>query len=143
MFDFSIAKLPRIEFGSGIFKTLPNIIASYGRRILLVTGGQSFRCNDYWQPFINELNNRAITWIHCTVTEEPSPTLIDESVQAFADQSFDVVVGIGGGSALDAAKAIAGLLKVQRSVMDYLEGVGPELPYEGPADHSRNRQRSD
>jgi alcohol dehydrogenase class IV len=133
MFDFSIAKLPRIEFGSGIFKKLPNIIASYGHRILLVTGSRSFRCNDYWQPFINELNNRAITWTHCTVTEEPSPTLIDETVQSFADQSFDVIVGIGGGSALDAAKAIAGLLKVQRSVMDYLEGVGPELPYEGPA----------
>jgi alcohol dehydrogenase len=42
-------------------------------------------------------------------------------------------MGIGGGSALDAAKAIAGLLRVGRSVMDYLEGVGPELPYEGPA----------
>ena len=74
-----------------------------------------------------------MTWAHCTIAEEPSPTLIDETVKAFADHSFDVVVGIGGGSALDAAKAIAGLLKVQRSVMDYLEGVGPELPYKGPA----------
>lgn len=133
MFDFSIAKLPRIEFGAGTIKKIPNIAASYGCRILLVTGGKSFSNSDFWQPLINELNGRAMSWVHCTVAEEPSPTLIDETVRSFADHSFDVVIGIGGGSALDAAKAIAGLLKVQRSVMDYLEGVGPVLPYEGPA----------
>ena len=44
-----------------------------------------------------------------------------------------VVVGIGGGSVLDGAKAIAGLLPSGDSVMDYLEGVGPEKPYHGPA----------
>ena len=132
MFDFSIARLPRIEFGAGSFNKLPEIIAGYGSSILMVTGGKSFRTSEKWHHLVDELNERGIIWEHCTVAEEPSPTLIDEIVQAFADYSFEVVVGIGGGSALDAAKAIAGLLKVQRSVMDYLEGVGPELRYEGP-----------
>jgi alcohol dehydrogenase len=133
MFDFSIARLPRIEFGTGSFNKLPEIIEGYGTSILMVTGGKSFRTSEKWHHLVDELNKRGIIWEHCTVAEEPSPTLVDEIVQAFADYSFEVVVGIGGGSALDAAKAIAGLLKVQRSVMDYLEGVGPQLKYAGPA----------
>lgn len=59
--------------------------------------------------------------------------MVDEAVRALHAEPIDVVIGIGGGSALDAAKAIAGLLKAGNSVMDHLEGVGPELPYAGPA----------
>ena len=44
-----------------------------------------------------------------------------------------MVAGIGGGSVLDAAKAIAGLLRTGSSVLDHLEGVGRGLPYTGPA----------
>ncbi|MCP5243521.1 MAG: iron-containing alcohol dehydrogenase [Burkholderiales bacterium] len=133
MFEFSIARLPRIEFGAGSIMRLPDIIASYGTSVLLVTGGHSYQNLPGWQSFVETLNRRAIRLTQCKVTGEPSPDLVDEAVKAFAGHGFDVVVGIGGGSALDAAKAIAGLLCLQRSVMDYLEGVGPELPYEGPA----------
>ncbi|MDP2223724.1 MAG: iron-containing alcohol dehydrogenase [Nitrosomonas sp.] len=133
MANFSIARLPRIEFGAGSLKKVPDIIADYGSRILLVTGSRSFTDSSHWQPFIDQLKQRAISWQHCTIADEPSPALIDDLVKIYANDTFDAVVGIGGGSALDAAKAIAGLLKVQCSVMDYLEGVGPELPYEGPS----------
>jgi len=133
MFNFSIARLPRIVFGSGVFDQLPAIIAGYGSQVLLVTGAHSYKNLPGWQSFIDQLNHHGIRWEQCCVAQEPSPDLIDNIVQAMSDRSFDVVVGIGGGSALDAAKAIAGLLKVQHTVMDYLEGVGPELPYKGPA----------
>ncbi len=133
MFNFSITRLPRIEFGAGVFKRLPDIIAGYGSRVLLVTGAHSHQNIVGWQSFVTTLTQRVINYEHCSISGEPSPVLIDDTVKAFSGHAFDVVVGIGGGSALDAAKAIAGLLKVQRSVMDYLEGVGPELPYKGPA----------
>lgn len=133
MFEFSIARLPRIEFGSGVFNKLPAILAGYGTHVLLVTGAHSYRKLPGWQSFTEQLKQQGMCWEHCIVTHEPSPELIDTTVSALSDRAFDVVVGIGGGSALDAAKAIAGLLKVQRTVMDYLEGVGPELPYAGPA----------
>ncbi len=130
---FSIARLPRIEFGTGVFKTMPDVIARFGSRVLVVTGAHSFSQTHHWPFLLDQMERRSMYWQHCTIAEEPSPMLIDQLVQTYADDPFDVVLGIGGGSALDAAKAIAGLLKVQRSVMDYLEGVGPELSYEGPA----------
>lgn len=58
---------------------------------------------------------------------------MDEAVRHWRNARIDAVVGIGGGSVLDAAKAVAGLLPHGNSVMDHLEGAGPELPYAGPA----------
>ena len=133
MFNFAIARLPRIEFGTGTLQRVPAIAADFGSRLLLVTGARSFSQSRHWHPLIEQLQQQGLQWQHCRIAEEPSPSLIDELVKRFADQSIDVVIGIGGGSTLDAAKAIAGLLRVKRSVMDFLEGVGPELPYHGPA----------
>jgi alcohol dehydrogenase class IV len=130
---FSIARLPRIEFGSGSIKKLPKLLAGYGKRVLIVTGKGSFRASPYWLNLTDAMAELSVGWEHCIVDSEPSPHYVDERVKEFADHHIDVVLGVGGGSVLDAAKAIAGLLKVRRSVMDYLEGVGPELPYEGPA----------
>ena len=130
---FSIARLPRIEFGPGVFSRVPDILARYGNGVMLVTGSRSFPSTPQWDDLITILEQRDFAWYHVRVDGEPSPQLIDSMVAEYAGTSIDVVLGVGGGSALDAAKAIAGLLRVQLSVMDYLEGVGPELSYEGPA----------
>lgn len=129
---FSIARLPRIEFGCGAISLLPEVAAQFGRRLLLVTGDRSLLESEAWPRLRSALAAGGLAFEQVKICGEPSPQRIDDIVRAYAADSFDVVVGIGGGSALDAAKAIAGLLKVRRSVMDYLEGVGPELRFEGP-----------
>lgn len=133
MTPFSVARLPRIEFGAGALAKLPEILARYGGPVLLVTGARAFVGSEHWQTLTDALGRRGIPFEHMRVAGEPSPSLVDETVRALGGRGIAAVAGIGGGSALDAAKAVAGLLRVGRSVMDYLEGVGPELPYAGPS----------
>jgi alcohol dehydrogenase len=133
LMPFSLARLPRIEFGNGSFNKLIPAIAGFGNSVLLVTGARSFPESSRWQPLLQQLSAQGMVYQHAVIPGEPSPEGVDDIVSQFSGRGIDVVVAIGGGSALDAGKAIAGLLKVNRSVMDYLEGVGPELDYEGPA----------
>lgn len=132
-FHFNIARLPRIEFGPGSRALIPDRLAQYGHRTLIVTGARSFLEGPHWPSLQSALSQRGMTWELAQVTDEPAPDFVDDTVRALRHRAFDSVLGIGGGSALDAAKAIAGLLRPGNSVMDHLEGVGPELPYRGPA----------
>ena len=133
LFDFSIARIPRIIFSRQAIQQVPELCLEYGNKVLLVMGAKSFQQTDAYSQLILSFKEKSIEWSSCNVPGEPSPKLVDDIVTSYKDQSFDIVLGIGGGSALDAAKAIAGLLNVQTSVMNFLEGVGPELPYTGPA----------
>ncbi len=131
--DFSISRLPRILFGNGRVTELPQLLAQYGRNALIVTGQQSFINTPRWPQLTDALTAAGITWQRVSISGEPSPERVDEIVGQFHSQQIDVVLAIGGGSVLDAAKAIAGLLPFGNSVMDHLEGVGNNLPYHGPA----------
>jgi alcohol dehydrogenase len=130
---FGVALLPRIVFGAGRITELPAIAAGFGRRVLLVTGGRSFRDGPACAPLLAGLAAAGLSWNHLSVAGEPSPDLVDGAVADGRRDLPDVVVGIGGGAALDTAKAIAGLLRSGTSVIDHLEGVGRNLPYPGPA----------
>jgi alcohol dehydrogenase len=130
---FSIARLPRIEFGAGTIARLPQIAAQYGRRALLVTGARSFVASATGERLLGQLRESGFALSIEHVAGEPSPQLIDAAVARRRGEAIEVVLGIGGGSVLDAAKAIAGLLRPGNSVMEHLEGVGPERPYAGPA----------
>lgn len=131
--DFAIARLPRIEFGAGSLRKLPKLAAAYGRRVLLVTGAKSFTASAAGVELMTQLQAQGCQLDTVRVSGEPSPQLVDAAVAQWRGAGMDVVLGIGGGSVLDAAKAIAGLLKPGNSVLDHLEGVGPERPYAGPA----------
>lgn len=131
--DFSISRLPRIVYGAGSLEQLPGLIAQYGERVLLVTGARSLRQTPRWQALIDALDQQQMRWDNVVVSGEPSPELVDETVKHYAGADIDTVVAIGGGSVVDAAKAVAGLLPHGNSVLDHLEGVGKGIDYRGPS----------
>jgi alcohol dehydrogenase len=130
---FTIGRLPRIEFGAGCISKIPLIASTYGKQLLLVLGDKSFLHSPNSAWLFDELKVQGCRWHIVQVKAEPSPDFVDAAVAEWGEAGIDAVVGIGGGSVLDAAKAIAGLLRSGNSVMDHLEGVGPEKPYVGPA----------
>lgn len=130
---FSIARLPRVVFGAGERARLPALARGYGRHVLLVTGARSLLGSPPGQALMDAFKQADLSVGTVSIDDEPSPARIDEVAGQYREQPVDVVIGIGGGSVLDAAKAIAGLIKAPHPAEDYLEGVGPERAYEGPA----------
>jgi alcohol dehydrogenase class IV len=132
--SFSIGRLPRITFGAGRFAAVPDIVASHGSNVLLVTGGRSFRGSARFDELERGLIAANVTLVgSVSVTGEPGPDDIERAVDDYRDAGVDVLLGVGGGSVLDSSKAIAGLLRSGTTLMDHLEGVGHGLPYPGPA----------
>ncbi len=128
--NFSFASTPHIHFGAGERQKLLSIVQAMGTKALLVTGGTSFnqsnRCQALWQSLQLSLDVRRVS-----VSGEPSPDWVDKVVQTHRGWMPDCVIAIGGGSAVDAAKAVAGLLLSGDSVMQYLEGVGEGKIFSG------------
>ncbi|MDQ6956789.1 MAG: iron-containing alcohol dehydrogenase [Mariprofundaceae bacterium] len=121
--SFSFASTPHIHFGIGRRDVLPDIIRGYGRKVLLLTGGKSFEQSPLCQRLWNDLS-AAFDVQRVSILGEPSPQVVDAAVSKYHAWQPDCVVALGGGSCVDAAKAIAGLLPSGDSVMAYLEGVG-------------------
>jgi alcohol dehydrogenase len=131
---FALGRLPRIEFGPGTFTKVPAIVATHGSRALIVTGGRSLARSGRRDALLTGLEAAGVTIAgEEAVVGEPSPALVDGIVAAHRSGSVDVVVGVGGGSVLDAAKAVAGLLRTGTSVVDHLEGLPGYTPWPGPS----------
>lgn len=121
---FLFAPLPKIIFGAGGLDKLPVLINSYGKNVILVTGKHSFIESEKANLLLQEMKNEGINYQTVTISGEPSPDDIDINVRHQGNERVDCVIGIGGGSVLDAGKAISAMMYKTDSVIDYLEGVG-------------------
>ena len=122
--NFQFARIPGIFFKPGQASALPGIIGKFGNSIILVTGKTSFLSSNHSGKLFEGLKDRGINFSHITVAEEPTPGLIDDAVSNLNDKVFNAVLAVGGGSVLDAGKAISAMMYRTESIVNYLEGVG-------------------
>ncbi|GMQ58634.1 iron-containing alcohol dehydrogenase [Vallitalea sediminicola] len=121
--NFNFAKVPQTFFYQGSINKIDSLpIVENAKNVLLVTGASSFRRTKYYKRLLDKMVN---TNIHETkVIREPSPEGIDKEVDGYRNQNIDLIIAIGGGSVMDAGKAISAMLTQKESVIAYLEGVG-------------------
>ncbi len=117
-FDFSTAT--KIVFGNGAIKKVPGLIGDFGKKILLVTGENSERA----RSLTDHLPSGEYEVFPFSVKPEPTTDMISEGVTFARETGCNVVVGFGGGSVIDSAKAIAALAPNTGKLLDYLEVIG-------------------
>lgn len=110
---FEFATAQRIIFGRGVVKELEGLGASFGKRPLLITGNRP-------QVVAGLVGHVALH----TISGEPTVEDVQRGVALAKEHEADVVVAIGGGSAVDAGKAIAAMVTQPGGLMRYLEVVG-------------------
>jgi alcohol dehydrogenase len=121
---FNFASIPQIIFGTGKLSTLYEVIPTFGRNVLMVIGENSLKRSGRWDEITSNLDSKELNYSQISISGEPSPSLIDDSTEKFRSYDIDVVVGIGGGSVIDAGKAISAMLPKNDSIVNYLEGIG-------------------
>ncbi len=125
---FNFARIPQIHFGNGKIADLTAQILKLGNSVVVLTGKKSFISTPHWDALQEDIKSNQITLKHFTISGEPSPQMIDNIVHDVGDEPVDSVVAIGGGSVLDAGKAVAAMIGKTDSVKIFLEGVGTKDP---------------
>lgn len=130
--ELEFAKVPQTIFGVGKFNKIYEVIKEYrANNILLVSGAHSFRKSRQYIELIKVLEKNDINLYETRVVREPSPNLIDNEVNKYRNKNIELVIAVGGGSVIDAGKAISAMLTQKDSVMAFLEGVGEGKTHNG------------
>ncbi|MDA3833915.1 MAG: iron-containing alcohol dehydrogenase [Spirochaetales bacterium] len=133
--SFEAAPLPQLLVGEQVIEFLPQFFKSSKiTDLLLCIGGRSLDRSGLLEKMLNVLQSHDIACSVERITAEPSPECIDSITDRYADSSIQGVLGIGGGSVIDAANAVSAMLAESReagervSVVHFLEGVGDRKP---------------
>ncbi len=130
MNPFDPKAIPRIIFGVGEFRQIGALTRSLGSTALVIHNGDDRDALDLLQA---NLRSAGVDSRLLRQRGEPTTTQVDAAVANARELKCDVLIGMGGGSAIDAAKAVAGLLTNGGIATDYMEVVGKGQKITQPA----------
>jgi alcohol dehydrogenase class IV len=129
---FEFASPTRIVFGPGVVAALPEHVAQLGRRALLVVGSRTLAREGVVARVGEGLASKGVEYTLFETSGEPDVPSVERGARFAGETGCDLVVGLGGGSALDAAKAVAALAANAGGAAAYMEVVGHGRPLENP-----------
>ncbi len=121
---FEFATSTRIVFGAGALREAGAAASGMGRRALLVSG----RPDEDTASLSDKLRAAGIACVLLPVDSEPTVELVGDGAERARREGCDMVIGFGGGSSIDAGKAISALLTNSGDLLDYLEVIGKGKP---------------
>ena len=125
----------RLLFGWGRRSELPEMASGLGRRCFVVLGSRTLMNTGRYAEIRNLLATASdVVSPPEIISREPQVVDVDQAVTRAREYEANFILGIGGGAALDLAKAVAAMAPQENtySVSDYLEGAGRELPLTKP-----------
>ncbi len=126
--NLEFAMSSRVVFGKGEFQRVGSLAESLGSRILIMTGKDSARREGIIDRLESIIRPLALRFEYLVVAGEPTMESIDGLFAEASKYAPEVIIAIGGGSVIDAAKAVSCLLTNEGDLIDYLEGVGGGKP---------------
>jgi alcohol dehydrogenase class IV len=118
--NFEFATATRVLFGPGRIKELPGLARAFGTRVMVVTG----RSPDRAAPLIAALKSDGLEPQAVSIPGEPTTDMVMDAARQGIEGGIEMVISVGGGSAIDAGKAIAAMLTNPGDLLDYLEVIG-------------------
>jgi alcohol dehydrogenase class IV len=127
--QFEFATAARIVFGPGTAGSIGREAAALGRRAFVLTGADAQRA---W-PLLRDIENHHVMRTEFRIAQEPTTDLVVEAARDAGSRGCDLVIGVGGGSVIDAGKAVAALLANGGGLLQYLEVIGEGRPLQRPS----------
>jgi len=130
----SVLKVPElIVFGTNTIEELGDYAINFGKKVAFLYGGESLKKSGNYDRIIKAVNKNG-THIEKIggITHDPDELLVKDYVNRIKDFNPDVIIGVGGGSVIDTAKAVSIIIPNGGEVRDYWEGKAftkPSIPY--------------